>query len=269
VAKRGAASVEELREGGRSGVGRHAGWLGRMLVVAQVALAATLLSAAGVFVHALYDAARMPLGFDGDQVLSFELAPVQANYPDAAAVATLTKRLSERLRTIPGVTAAAVTTNLPTSTDNIGSFGQFQSAMHVPGGGTFNAQYHGVGPGYFELLAIPLQQGRYFDRGDVAGSERVAIVSRDLAEARYGGQALGKVINVDGADNAVWPARIVGVVSETRQHGPLQPGQPVLYVPLAQMPKAKLAIFRRFEPLRFVLRGTATPPAGALMCVRQ
>jgi putative ABC transport system permease protein len=256
---RNAMSVEALREGGRSGAGRHAGRFGRVLVVAQVALAAVLLSAAGLFVHALYDASQMHLGFDGGRVLTFELAPLEATYPDATAVENLTRRLVERLRTIPGVTDAAVTTNLPTSTDNIGSFGHFGTGVHVPGGTTFVAQYHGVGPGFFELFAIPLQRGRYFTRADVRGGERVAIVSRDLAEARYGGDALGKTIDVEGRDNVVWPARIVGVVGDTWQDGPLQPKQPVLYVPLAQVPEPMLAIFRRFEPLRFVLRGHGNP----------
>jgi putative ABC transport system permease protein len=212
-----------------------------------------------LFVHALYDASQMHLGFDGERVLTFELAPLEATYPDAAAVENLTRRLVERLRMIPGVTDAAVTTNLPTSTDNIGSFGHFGAGVHVPGGTSFFAQYHGVGPGFIELFAIPLQRGRYFTRADVRGGERVAIVSRDLAEARYGGDALGKTIDVEGRDNVVWPARIVGVVGDTWQDGPLQPKQPVLYVPLAQVPEPMLAIFRRFEPLRFALRGHGDP----------
>ncbi|MGA0586697.1 ADOP family duplicated permease [Dyella sp. KRB-257] len=254
-----AASVEVLREGGRSGAGRDAGRLGRVLVVGQVALATLLLSAAGLFVHALYDASQVRLGFDGERVLTFELAPLEATYPDAAAVNILARRLVERLRTIPGVTEAAVTTNLPTSTDSIGSFGHFSTGVRVPGRTTFNAQYHGVGPGFFELFAIPLQRGRYFTRGDMRGAEQVAIVSQDLAAARYGGNALGKTIEVEGRGNVVWPARIVGVVGDTWQDGPLQPKQPVLYVPLAQMPAPMLAGFRRFEPLRFVLRGHGNP----------
>lgn len=256
---RGTVALEALREGGRSGGGRHAGRLGRVLVVVQVALAAVVLSAAGLFVHALYEASQMSLGFDGDNVLTFELAPVMKSHPDAAAVANLSRRLIERLHSIPGVTHAAVTTNLPTSTDTIGSFGQFSSAVHVPGGRTFTVQYHGIGPGYFELFAIALQRGRVFGDGDVRGSEPVAIVSRDLADKHYGGSALGRTINVEGRDNVVWTARIVGVVSQTWQHGPLQPTQPVLYVPLAQMPEPMLAIFRHFEPLRFVLRGHGNP----------
>ena len=256
---RTSTSMEDLREGGRSGANRHAGRLGRVLVVAQVALAAVSLSAAGLFVHALYDAARMPLGFVGDKVLSFELAPTLADYPDVAAVETLSQRTVERLRAIPGVTDAAVTTNLPTSTDNIGSFGHFSTAVHAPGGTAFNAQYHGVGPDFFRLFAIPLRQGRYFTRNDVQQGTRVAIVSSDLARTRYGGDALGKSIDVDGPNNVVWSARIVGVVGDTWQDGPLQPQQPVLYVPLAQMPAPMLAGFRRFEPLRFVLRGHGNP----------
>lgn len=256
---RTATSVDELREGGRSGIGRHAGRLGRTLVVAQVALAAVLLCAAGLFMHALHDASRLHLGFVDDNVLAFELAPVEASYPDVTAVKHLTQRLVQRLRAIPGVTDAAVTTNLPTSTDSIGSFGQFSSAMHVPGGTTFNAQYHGVDPDFMELLSMTLHEGRHFTRHDVQGGEPVAIVSQDLADANYGGRALGKIIEVESRDNVVWPVRIVGVVDDTWQNGPLQPKQPVLYVPLEQMPEPLLAVFRRFEPLRFVLRGHGSP----------
>lgn len=256
---RSATSLEALREGGRGSDGRNAGRLGRVLVVAQVALATVLLSAAGLFVHALYDASQMPLGFDGDQVLTFELAPVAKDFPDTSAVEDLAKRLTERLRTIPGVSDAAVTTNLPTSTDSIGSFGQFMNAVHVPGGTTFAVQYHGVGPDFFKLFSIPLQEGRYFTRNDARGGERVAIISHDMAETRYEGHALGEYLDVEGRDNAVWRTRIVGVVGDTWQHGPLQPKQPVLYVPLAQMPAPMLAIFRHFEPLRFVLHGRGNP----------
>ena len=254
---RSATTVDELREGGRSGIGLRSGRLGRVLVVAQVALAAVLLCAAGVFMHGLYDASRLPLGFADDQVLTFELALVQADYPDVAAVHDLTQRLVQRLRAIPGVTDATVTTNLPTSDD---MYGQFQSGVHTPDGKEFVAQYHGIGPGFFALFDILLREGRDFDRNDVAGGESVAIVSQDLADTYYGGHAVGKVIDVPHVDGAgVWPLRIVGVVGATFQRGALQPLQPVIYVPLAQVPTTMMAIFRRLEPLRFALRGHGNP----------
>jgi putative ABC transport system permease protein len=268
---RAATTIDELREGGRSGNSRHGGRLGRALVVAQVALAVVLLCTAGMFMRALYEASQLPLGFTGDNLLTFELAPVMARYPDAAAVDDLSRTLVQRLQTIPGVVDAAVTTNLPTSTD-VGSFGQFSTAVRVPGGTAFNTQYHGVGPDFFKLFAITLHEGRAFTRGDMHGGEPVAIVSQNLADANYGGHALGKVIQVTGRGSDVWPARIVGVANDTYQLGPLQPKQPVLYVPLAQVPEPLLAVFRRFEPLRFVLRGHVDPiawDAGIRMAVAE
>jgi putative ABC transport system permease protein len=253
---RSATTVDELREGGRSGIGLRSGRLGRVLVVAQVALAAVLLCAAGVFMHGLYDAAQLRLGFAGDHVLTFELAPVQADYPDVAAVHSLSQRLVQRLRAIPGVTAVAVATNLPASGD---MYGQFQNGVHTPDGKEFVAQYHGIGPGFFPLFDIPLREGRDFDRDDMRGGERVAIVSQDLADAYYGGHALGQIVHVENNIDTPWPLRIVGVVGDTYQRGALQPKQPVLYVPLAQVPEQQLAIFRRLEPLRFALRGHGNP----------
>src|SRR6185437_3812133 len=253
---RSATTVDELREGGRSGIGLRSGRLGRVLVVAQVALAAVLLCAAGVFMRGLYDASRLQLGFDDSNVLTLELAPVQAAYPDVASVWDLSQRLVQRLRAIPGVTDATVTTNLPTSDD---MYGQLQSSVHTPDGKEFTAQYHGIGSGFFKLFDIPLREGRGFDRNDVAGGESVAIVSQDLADTYYGGHAIGKVIDVPRDGGGVWLLRIVGVVGGTYQRGALQPQQPVVYVPLAQVPVQMMAIFRRLEPLRFALRGHGNP----------
>lgn len=248
---RGTTTVGELREGGRSGIGVETGRLGNMLVVAQITLAAMLLCAAGLFMHALYDASRLRLGFVDDRILTFELAPVKAHYPDTASIEALSHRLVERLRGIPGITDATVTTNLPTSD---GTLGQLQTSMHTPDGDEFMAQYHGIGPDFFRLFAIPLREGRGFTLGDMHGGERVAIVSQDLAD-RYGAHALGKTIEIQGAGDTVGYVRIVGVVGNTWQLGPLQPRQPVLYLPLAQMPDGDMAIFRDMEPLRFALRG--------------
>ncbi|MGA0586698.1 ADOP family duplicated permease [Dyella sp. KRB-257] len=253
---RTAASLEELREGGRSGIGVRSGRFSRVLVVAQVALAAVLLFAAGVFMHALYDASRAQLGYVADNVLTFELAPVRDHYPDTAAMLDLTRRLEDRLDAIPGVTDVAVTTNLPTSDD---MYGQFNNGMRTSGDDHFEAQLHGVSAGFFRLFAIPLHEGRDFTRGDMRAGEPVAIVSQDLADAYYDGHALGQVIGVERPNDPPVHARIVGVVGNTYQRGPLHPGQPVVYLPLAQMPAPQMAILRQLESLRFALRGHGNP----------
>ena len=249
---RSTVTVDELREGGRSGTGVHSGRLGRVLVMAQVALAAILLCAAGVFMRALHDASQTPLGFTSDHVLTFELSPVKGDHPDAASMHDLSQRLVERLRLIPRVTDAAVTTNLPASDTG---FGQFKNAARTADGREMQVQLHGVGPGFFKLFSIALHAGRDFARNDTRGNEPVAIVSKDLADTYYDGHAMGKTIRVEGNGSDHWPVRIVGVVDETYQYGPLQPKQPVLYMPLDQMPAPILQVFHSLEPLRFAVRG--------------
>ncbi|MGP1664448.1 MAG: ABC transporter permease, partial [Rhodanobacter sp.] len=239
--------IDELREGGRSGMGRHGGRLGRTLVVAQVALATVLL-------HTLYTASSTPLGFSSQGLYTFELAPVKADYKDAAAVRGLSKRVIDRLRMLPGVIDAAAATNLPAGD----ALGQFNMGMHVSGGEDFSAQYHGIDPGFLSLFKIALHQGRGFDRGDVHGNEAVAIVNRAFAKHHYKGHALGQLIQRGSGTNA-WSARIVGVVGDTHQYGPLGEQPDVLYLPLAQVPNDVLQIFRRFEPLRFALKVQGHP----------
>ena len=253
---RTATAAEELREGGRGGIGVRSGRFSRALVVAQVALAAILLCAAGLFMRALYDASRVQLGYADDHVLTFELAPVKNRYPDTASLLDLSRRLVARLDALPGVTDVAVTTSLPTSDD---MYGQFNNGMRTPADNEFVAQLHGVGAGFFRLFAIARHEGRDFGNGDVAGGEPVAIVSQDLADSYYGGHALGQTIAIEQPDDAVAKARIVGVVGSTYQHGPLQPRQPVVYVPLAQMPIPAMAVFRQMESLRFALRVHGNP----------
>lgn len=253
---RTAAPAEELREGGRSGIGVRSGRFSRVLVVAQVALATVLLCTAGVFMHALYDASRAQLGYVDDNVLTFELAPVKDHYPDTASMLNLSRRLVDRLNAIPGVARVAVTTSLPTSDD---MYGQFNNGMRTPEDNHFEAQLHGIGPNFFRLFAIPLHEGRDFTEGDVRAGEPVVIVSQDLADTYYDGHALGRVIGVEQPDDPPVHARIVGVVGSTYQHGPLHPGQPVVYLPLAQMPAPQMAIFRQMESLRFALRGHGNP----------
>jgi putative ABC transport system permease protein len=74
----------------------------------------------------------------------------------------------------------------------------------------------------------------------------------------YGGHALGELIQEDGEDGGR-SARIVGVVADTRQSGPLQPAPGIVYVPLAQIPDDDLDFIRYFMPMRVVLRGHGDP----------
>jgi predicted permease len=245
--------MDHLREGGRSGFGRTDQRLGRVLVVTQVALATALLVVAGLFLHALYDAAHAQLGFSDQRILTMELAPVKSSYPDAASVQQLAQQVLEQLRGQSGVEAAVASTNLP-----VGQ--QLNLPMHVPGGEPFNAQFRAISPGFFPAFGIALREGRPFDQGDVRGGEAVAIINRELADHVYGGHALGKIIDVYQGPEGV-EARIVGVVANTSQYGPLGPQPPIVYLPLAQTPDKLIQVVRSFEPMRFAIRVHGDPLA--------
>lgn len=251
------ASMEDLREGGRSGLGRRGGLLGRALVIAQMALAATLLCAAGLFLHALYDASRAPLGFTSEGVLTFEVAPVKTNGIDAASVQRLSQRLLDRLSAQPGVEQVTVSTGLPAgdSSQNL-----YLGGIHVPGEPPpeDTPQFRGVGKDFFATFEVPVSAGRAFQTSDVRGGENVAIVNQALADSLFGGHALGKTIVIDD-DPHVAAARIVGIVGTISPFGPLGDKEGIVYAPMQQMSDGLMRIFLGMESLRFALRVQGDP----------
>lgn len=248
---RAIVSFDELREGGRSGGTRYQGRLGRALVTVQVTLTVVLLCACGIFLRKSWDDAHAPWGFDYADVATVALAPVQADYPDVQAVTALSQQLVERMRQLPGVLDAAVSTSLPVD----GFLGSFGIAAHAQGDEPTFVLYRAVGTDYFRLFGIRPQRGRLFTPEDGRGSEAVAVIGRAMAERMYGGQALGRQVQMDDTAHPgkSWTARIVGVVGDTY---PMQTdSRPAeLYVPLAQMPDALMAGFRSNESMHFALR---------------
>ena len=256
------SSVDELREGGRSGLGRRGGRFGRALVVAQMALATTLLCAAGLFLHALYDAARAPLGFSTQGILTFELAPIATTYPNETSVQRLMQDVLDRLRAEPGVVRATATTGLPAG-DISQNF--YLGSMHVPGEEPpeETPQLRAVSPDFFSTFDIAPVEGRVFQATDIKGSETVAIVNQAMADRMYAGRALGKTIDLDimqpDHSKRVLAARIVGVIGNISPFGPLGEQERLMYLPMAQMPGDLMDLFRSFHPLRFAIRVRGNP----------
>jgi predicted permease len=248
---RGSTRVDELREGGRSGLGRSGGRLGRTLVMIQVALATALLCGAGLFLHGLYQAAQTPLGFASGGVLTFELTPVKATHPDAPSVKQLTARLLQRLRAQPGIVAATGGTSFPVGEPIVLPV-EFPSRPDRE-----SVQYDGISPGFFKTFGIHVRRGRVFTRLDIDGSESVAVVNQAFADRYFGGDAMGKTVQLALPDTS--PLHVVGVVANTRQFGPLQAAPPILYAPLAQAPTMVMAFVRQFRQFRFAVRGHGAP----------
>lgn len=266
---RSGTGSSELVAGGRSGLGRGAGRLARTLVVTQVALAALLLTGAGLFARSLAQSATVDLGYRIDGRLGFELAPVRARFPDSASSKALAQRLLERLQAQPGVISAAAGTNLP-----IGA--PLNYPMQVPGGEMFSVEFRGISPGFLEAFSIPLRAGRDVLASDVPGGAAVALVNEAFVRTHLASgpavgapsAVLGGLLEVpDPESGALLPLRIVGVVGDTRQHGPEAAPPPMVYLPLAQVPDGLLQLLRDFAPLRFAVH-VQGEPAGHAAAIR-
>ncbi len=242
--------VSELVSGGRSGLSRESGRLGRGLVVVQIALAVVLLSGAALFLRSLQHLSQVPMGFESRSIATFSLATVLSRTPDIAAATIQTRRILGALEAQPGVVQAAASSNLPTGS-------QLNMSLNFPDGSSTSVQYRPVTQTFMQVFGIPLLTGRIFDeQHDVAGGEPVCVVSAAFVRDHlHGGKAIGQIVTMpDSGGGHALPMRIVGVVGDVRQAGPAEPSPSVLYIPLAQMPPRIWELVRGFQPLSYAVQ---------------
>jgi predicted permease len=171
-----------LRDDNRTGTtGRQAKYVRRGLVVAEVALAFVLLIGAGLLVASFRQLLQIDPGFMAGQVLTGRVAPLEARYPDNAALNSYSDRALERIRALPGVAAAGVSSFLPFSWDGSSSVIIPEGHAMTPGESVVSPNLLYVTPGYLEALRVPLVRGRLFADSDAPPAPRVVIIDEQLA----------------------------------------------------------------------------------------
>jgi predicted permease len=222
-----------LSSGGRSSTaGRVRQRTRRGLVVAQVALALTLLAGAGLLVQSFLRLRAVDPGFGADGALTFRLALPSASYATAGETARAVVETMEALSAIPGVAAAGLTTRLPLDQEARQDSAVFMEDR-PPAPGTI-PPIHSMAfatPGYFRAMEIPLLAGRLFGEPDLsadpAASPHEVVVSQAFAERHWNTtDAIGKRIRMD--PRVPW-STIVGVVGNLRDDGLEQPPGQVVY----------------------------------------
>jgi predicted permease len=220
-----------LRESGGATASRHGLRFDKTLVIGQIAISASLLMGAGLFVHTLFNLDRIPLGFESTHILLFRLDLPRARYSDTQMTA-FSQKMEERLASLPGVRSVAIS--------NIGIIGDghsgadFRVLGRPQGNDPARVQTNAVGVDFFQTLGIPILQGRAFDRHDTATSPRVAVVNRTLAEKFFPGEnPLGKIFQTDSED-VDGPIQIVGIAADTRYANLRSETPPTFYVPYLQ-----------------------------------
>ena len=238
---------EAIKEGARS-AGPGLGSIRRpsvqqTLVVAQIALAMTLLTAAGLMVRSLGRQLDVQLRFQpaGVTVARLTLPATRYSPPERAA---FVQRLTDRLRETPGVQAAAIATSLPFT-------GNASASILVPDGATdrdAGQRYYrnAVTPGFFTTLGISLKRGREFTEDDKDGRAQVAIINESGARRLWGtDDAVGRRFRL--GTPAGPSVEIVGIVADARFRDlttdlAAPRLEPDVYFPFAQRPDRDIEI---------------------------
>jgi predicted permease len=184
--------------------------LRQWLVVSQVGLAFMLLVGAGLLIASFQRIREVPLGVRPEGVLTFELHLPDARY-DSTARARFYETVAERIAALPGVAAAGGVSKLPATGDyNIWGTRPVTGPLANTERGAMPAQHRVVSGGYFDVVGIPLLDGRLFDDRDDASVPRRVIVSRTVAERLFPGvRAVGQRLTHGSGDR-----EIVGVVAD-------------------------------------------------------
>jgi putative ABC transport system permease protein len=229
---------EALKEGGRGGEGLRRNRLRSALVVAEVALAVTLLIGAGLLINSFMRLQRVKLGFDPRQVLTLRVDLPEAKYQEGRQIINFNQELLRRIERLPGVRSAAMVYKLPLGdSDHSNRFeveGQPSDKSR-----RLSASLRVSTPGYFHTLGIPLVAGRDFSERDEEKSAPVVIINEALAERYFPNQnPIGKHIRPDIAIEPEGPPwrEIVGVVGAMRYGGPGKEPRPEFFLPQMQMP---------------------------------
>ncbi len=251
------ASLNEvLKEGGRSGSAAAGPQrLRGLLVVTEVAMALVVLIAAALFARSFQMARHINPGFDPEHVLVSRLYLSTAGY-SVPQRKQFCQRLRQGLEAQPGIAAVSYADIVPLTTDM--SWESLQIEGYVPGRGeNMKLDRNVVAPGYFDVLRIPLLEGRDFTEHDDENSTPVMIVTQTFARHFFGDRdPIGHKVHGWGA----W-FTIVGVVRDSKYSTPNEAPKAHFYVAFRQVYRADLSI-------AFFVR-THGDPLQALPVMRQ
>ena len=216
------------------------------LVIAQIALLALLLVGAGLFTQTLSKLQSVPLGFNPDRVLLFDINAPQAGYP-LANIPTLYEQLRERFAQIPGV--RGVTMSQASLIMAGRSHPVFVDGKRIDG----NYRIMQAGPRFLSTMQIALIAGRDVEERDFTRPIGAAVVSELFAKTYYPGEnPIGRQITVGGS--GAMDAEIVGVAANARYGGVKRDLPPVLYVSFAQVKQLTMV-----SKITFALRTESDP----------
>ncbi|MGH7665533.1 MAG: ABC transporter permease [Gemmatimonadaceae bacterium] len=249
-----------LKEGGRSLAESGGQRVRRVLVVAEVALALTLLIGAGLLIRSFVRLQGVDPGFDPQNLVTMNLSLPQSKYASDTARIAFFETLFPRLEALPGVRGVAATSVIPFGGG--WSTGAFAIEGFTPADGEPNpwGDIRVVNPDFHAVMKIPLVRGRAFTDADRAGTPDVAIVDEEMVRRYWPDEdPIGKRLTFGdpdgdaGPDSLEW-INVIGVVGHTAHEGLDADPRIQLYLPYRQQGPGflTLAIRTARDPLALV-----------------
>src|SRR5262249_9411547 len=252
--------IDSLSGATRSTASVSVGRTRNALVVAQVALAVVLLSAAGLMLNTIGRLSHVNPGFAADHLLTFRLALLGRRYaPETARLAFVADAL-HRLEAVPGVQSAAVSAVVPFSGVRSATVVEVEGRQEPAGSRSIIDQRY-IWPGYFETMKIPLVSGRALTDADDSRSVRVVVINRTMAKQYFPNEnPIDRRVRVTAGFNSGLWIRIVGVVDDVRHIALSRDAVPEMYHAIAQasVPNLTVTIRTTGEPAAMMPAARAT-----------
>jgi putative ABC transport system permease protein len=232
-----------LKRSGRGSSGAARPWLRSALVAGELATATVLLIGAGLLIRSLLALLHVPVGFQPEGLMTFQLSPPPTKYPPPAKSWVLYKSLLDSLTVLPGVKAAAISSGLPFgagtyTTSPSKPVGESQ----LPAGDSLPIEYRQVSPDYFRALEIPHLRGRMFSDQDRHDAPLVTLVSERTARTLWGDRdPVGRQLQIVSSKIVF---TVIGVVGDTRSTRLSTEPNPQMYFPAAwrQWPRMDIVV---------------------------
>jgi putative ABC transport system permease protein len=234
-----------MREGARgSGTSGKTNRLRGLLIASETALAVMLMVGAGLLLRTFWGLLQENPGFNPSSIVAANFyLPVPNNpdldrYSNPEILNSFVREVLRRVRAIPGVEFAAITTDLPVTHSSRPRVVNIEDRPDESGKGLF-VEVTSATPEYFKVLQASLVGGRYFTEADDAGKEPVAIVDESTARTYWPDRdPIGRRLSMRsprGAANPPW-CTVVGVIKDIKSDGLDQSGVPHIYRPIYQYP---------------------------------
>jgi putative ABC transport system permease protein len=264
---------EALKEGGRAATSSSGqGRLRAGLVVGEIAIAQVLLVSSGLLLRSFEKMRDVDLGFRPDHLLTASYSLPKVRYATQAAVNEFNHELLWRLKQVPGIEAAGLTTVLPDSGGFPSTGIVVQGYVPAKGAGMNLASFVAIQGNYLQSMGIRLLRGRFFTAHDQENSQLVVIVNHKLAEHYWpGSDPMGKRLRIGTRTMRTRWMTVVGEVADVKDSSPDEPTREEYYQPARQVEKSLGSLASPADltgNAGYVVLRTITPPGQMINALR-